>query len=146
MIEQALQVYLKADADVAALVSTRVYPALAPQDAALPYITYERVSTQRLMTHDGQNGLIGPRIQIDCWASTYGGAKTLADKVRLCMNGHKNAYGETTGTAPNDYVIQGIVQLGELDLPELPQTAGEKPVYRVSMDFEVWYEETVPTL
>ena len=99
MIEQALQVYLKADTNVAALVSTRVYPGLAPQNAALPYITYERISTQRMMTHDGQNGLIGPRIQIDCWASAYSGAKTLADKVRLAINGYKTAYGETTGTS-----------------------------------------------
>lgn len=65
----------------------RVYPSIAAQGAALPYIVYTRVSTTPINALDGHSGLDSVRIQIDCYASTKPRAAALARQVRTLMGG-----------------------------------------------------------
>ena len=62
-IEEALYSKLTGDAGVAALVSTRIYPNVVPQDIALPAVAYQRISTVRDMAHDGPTGVAHARFQ-----------------------------------------------------------------------------------
>ena len=56
-IEAGLYAHLVGSAGVTALVATRVYPLLVPQDATLPAIAYQRISGPRDHTHDGPSGV-----------------------------------------------------------------------------------------
>ena len=51
--ETQLYTLLTGAAGVTALVSTRIYPDLVPEDKDPPYIGYERVSTEPVTTLEG---------------------------------------------------------------------------------------------
>lgn len=54
-LEEAIYARLSGAAPVAALVGTRIYPILAPQGAALPYVVFTRQETENL-AHLGGRG------------------------------------------------------------------------------------------
>jgi hypothetical protein len=62
-----------------------VYHMVKPLGAALPCMTYQRISTQQNPTHNTR-GLNRPRFQITCLASDLSGAKTLADSVESSLD------------------------------------------------------------
>jgi len=65
-------------------VAERVYPSVLPlgkqDEVQLPAVTYQRVSTLRIRSHDGTS-LLGPLYQITCWDSTSSGARALGRDV-----------------------------------------------------------------
>ena len=81
-LETALRSYVLADATVAALAGTRMYPRRLPQGPTLPALVYQRVDTRRLHDFDGPDGLPRARVQIAAWASNVAGAWELANAVR----------------------------------------------------------------
>ena len=122
-IEKDIHYALSDDADVSTLVSSRVYPMKLPQGWTLPAITYQRISGERAHCLGGPSGRARPRFQIDCWAEDYDGAKDLADKVRLCLDGFK-------GNINTESDVGGIILEGDRDIWE-----EEINIYRVTMDF-----------
>lgn len=129
-VEEALYTHLTDDAGVAALVSARVYPLVAPQDVARPYLVYQRISTPRVRSHSGPSGLAHPRFQITAVASTYGSARSLANAVRAALDGYSGAMGD----AP------GVQTAGFLD-NEAENYLDDIPAYVVRMDFILWHAE-----
>lgn len=122
MIEEALYSHLSTSTTLMALVSDRIYPIMMPQDPELPAITYQRISNSPVNSMGGHGGLDNPKIQIDCWATSYSAAKALGDKLRKTI---------ATATAFNS------VQLNDQDLYE-----DGTEIYRVSMDFSCWFKST----
>jgi hypothetical protein len=116
MIEQSLYSALTNDSTVSALVSTRIYPVIAPQSAALPMIVYQRVSTVPVTSIDGDSGLDSVRMQVSCWAKTYAETKSLAAAVRSAVMA--NLIGVTDS--------------------ELDDYDAETRSFRVIIDFVVW--------
>jgi hypothetical protein len=104
---------------VSAIVGTRVYPLVLPQKAALPAISYLRVSGAQELSLSGHSGLESPRIQIDCWATTYAQAKALSAAVQAAM------------LASSAFKVGSV---SDRDLFE-----DETNVFRVSIDFSVWH-------
>lgn len=64
----------------------RVYPTLAKEGAALPRITYQRVSTEPQNTLGGHALIDRVQVQFDCWASSPLGAALLARQLRLALS------------------------------------------------------------
>lgn len=65
------------------LVSDKVYPNIAPQGAALPFITYSVINRHDPWDTKGSTSDADlARVQINIFHSTYLGAKTLAASVR----------------------------------------------------------------
>lgn len=122
MIEIDIFSYLRNDPTVAALVGSRIYPLLLPQDYDLPAITYTKISGSRINAKTGQTGLANPRFQFSCWGKTYLEAKKVADAVRIAMNQFKG-----------DAYMQD-----EQDFYE-PDTG----LYHVPVDFIVWHTENI---
>ncbi len=81
MIERALRARLLADAPVAALVDTRVYPGLPLQRPTRPYITLTKIDKLSGLTMDGAVGPNEVRMQVDCWDDDVDGCRALADAV-----------------------------------------------------------------
>lgn len=129
---------LAANAAVLALVSTRIYPLVAPQQASLPFLAYRRVQTDHVQTKSKtQDDLARARVEIRCVASSYSAVRTLADKVRIALHGYAGTVG--------DYTIRGVIDEGEYDSGELPPDGSDVPRHVVVNDYGVWFTETAPS-
>ncbi len=116
-VEDAMRDLLVADVTVSGLVATRVYPMQMPQGATLPAITYQRVATTPHDDLELTQNHEWVRVQVDCWAANYAGAKALAVAVRAALQ-----------------VTPVYAQL----LMELDDHEPEEKLYRVIQDFRVW--------
>lgn len=86
-METELRTLLTGNAGVAALVSTRVYPVVLPQNTTMPAIVYQELRSDSLVQADGDTGARRGRFMLSCWASSYGGTKSLAAAVLAAVNG-----------------------------------------------------------
>ncbi len=93
-IESDLYSTLAAAAGVTALVSTRIYPGLAPENATVPYVLYSLSNTERLHTLLGSGDDARYQMQIDCVANTYPSGKAVAEAVVAALQG--NGYQQFT--------------------------------------------------
>jgi|LakMenEpi03Aug12_release.lakeMendotaPanAssembly.Ray.scaffolds.fasta_scaffold669702_2 hypothetical protein len=100
-----------------ALVSNRCYPLQMPENPTYPAIVYSRIAGTPFNVLDTSASIDQVRMQVDCYALTYDGAKTLSDSVRGAME---------------SAAFKGTLQF-DTDLYE-----SEVKVYRVVMDFYVW--------
>lgn len=132
VVEQGLRALLVANAGVNALVAGRIYPQTAPAGAALPAIVYSRISGPRLAAHDGPSGVAHPRFQFDCKATTYAGARGLANAVRVALDGYQGTTGDVT--------FQAILVQDEADGYDFESDASAS-AYEVYVDAVVWHIE-----
>lgn len=143
-VQEALYAFLAADTTVDGLVDGRIYPEMAPQAAALPYITYTVIDSPQYYHLTGPSGLVTARVQIDCWASGatgYATAWSVAEAVRNAVGSGTTELDGYRGTTSSVF-IQKCALVDRRDLMEPPIHADEKPVRRVSLDFLINY---VPT-
>jgi hypothetical protein len=86
--ETDLYAVLSGAAGVTALVSTRIYPDVVPEEATLPAIAYQRTSTEYSTTiHGGAPVAETPTIEITCVATTRPGANAVANAVIASLAG-----------------------------------------------------------
>lgn len=123
-IEEELRTYLLADATIAGLIGTRLYPDILPQSPTMPALAYSVAGGVSVHSTDGASNLAGPRFQVDCWGATKNQAINLYNAVRKRLNGKR------TGN------IQGAFLEGWRDLYD-PQPQ----LYRRIADFMVWHTE-----
>lgn len=124
------------DATIAALVGTRMYPSLLPQNPTLPALTYQQVSGVREVILDGPVDLVPFRIQVDCYAWTTLERDALAKAVRLKLHGFS---GDVGGSPPTWRI--GLASLdNEQDNDEPEQTP---KIFRKILDFLVYANEDV---
>lgn len=123
-IETALYTQLSSHAGLSALVDNRIYPVLAPQNVALPFVAYFKVSNQREYTHQGYAGLSKVRMQISCYGDDYSDVKAVAIQVTAAMEVWPAAV-----TA-----VQAVFQDNETDIFE-----DGVMLYHIALDFFVWY-------
>lgn len=95
-IETTLYTLLSTASGVTSLVSTRIYPLVAPQDAALPYVTYQVVSTEAHNQLSGAAPSERKVVQINCISNTYANAKAIAEAVKTALvnNGYLTGGGD----------------------------------------------------
>ena len=103
------------------------YPRVV-QPAAFPLVRYQLIYITRDVSIDGSKvGVTEAGLQLDCMATTYDGAKTLADAVR----GVLHAYSGSWGT-----LVARFVELeNETDAYE---QEGDKVIHWVSQRYKVW--------
>jgi hypothetical protein len=131
--EAVLRSALVSSTAVTSLVSSRIYPVLAPASAALPFVTWRRSGIEREQTLGGPMGMPRVSVEYSIYGTTYEEARQTADAMRLVLDG----YG---GTLDNTEVKQAsledesddFVQLAGADLP---------PVYQVTQRYDVWWTE-----
>lgn len=127
--ETGLRAKLLADTAVAALVSSRVHWQNPPEDNACPSVTLVRVSNPCFEILDGPAGLQTPRIQVECRAATFLGARALRDAVVAAIDGYR-------GPLDGGPEIQGTIKEDDRDIfEEIPR------IFRTDIDFTFWIEE-----
>lgn len=105
----AIRNILQSDAPVQTLVSSRVFPELAPEGVAMPYLVYSIVSNSPSDAKDGTR-IDEAQVELFSVASTYSAANDLADKVRAAMD-RKSA---TVSVAEGDVVVQSCHYTNEV--------------------------------
>jgi Protein of unknown function (DUF3168) len=127
-IRPALRTFLLADAPIAAVVATRVFPVVLPQGERGASIVCTRVSGMGDHTTLGPSGLARPRMQIDAWAATPDEAAALANLVKDRVDGYRGLM----GTVP----VQGVFFADERE-----DYQSDIDMHRMSRDYIIWYEE-----
>ena len=137
MIEEGIATYLLSKTGITNLVDDRINFSLAPQGEEFPQIGIAKTSGPRVHSHSGSSGLAHPRYQFHCWAATYAAAKSLADALRLVMDGYKGAMGGES--------IGAVLFLDEGDVLEIAAGNEAQRLHGIRQDYTIWHGETVPT-
>jgi hypothetical protein len=132
MIGEALFSHLTADAGVALLAGTRVYPLVIPQHVyneatKLPCVVYQRTGTDLPINTCGAEALAGTSMRIDAYARSYDLAVQLAAAVRAALVNHAGPMGSVH--------VSRVNLESELDLLDI-----EPGLYRVSQTYSIWHE------
>lgn len=121
---------LSNDAGVTTLVSTRIFPIVAPQETVLPYVVYNLVSNAPTNTKDGASESDTFRVQIDSYAKTNS-VKSGALLIGEIDEAIRTALDRNVGTH------NGVKVIG---LSFLNQNEGFEPtndIFRKSTDYQL---------
>jgi hypothetical protein len=132
-MEEALHaLLLEADA-VTALAGDRIAWSLLPRGSALPSVALHGIDDVPDYTMGGPSGLCESRVQIDCWAGTYGQALALSRAVVGALSGAQ--------VVVDGVLIQGAFLLSKRDMTE-DGTPPAEVLFRISLDFQIWHGGT----
>jgi len=133
--EAAIRSALVADASVARLLGTRIYPVIAPASAAAPFATYRRSAVQRSHSLAGPTGVTTVLLALDLYAESYESVRELADVCRVALDG----YG---GVSADSVLVNNVSLDNEAD--GFAQLAGGEapPLYSVSQTYSILWQET----
>lgn len=95
-IRTGLRTFLLADAAIAALVGTRIYPVKLPQGVSGTSLILNEISGQGDHHMQGASGLVTVRMQIGAWATTADGAHALFLAVKEAIDGYRGLMGDVT--------------------------------------------------
>lgn len=93
MIGAIIYQALASNAPVAALVGTRIYPEVAPDEADLPLVVYTVRTAEGL---DGSAPMVRCNVTANCYAATDAAAESVGAAVRAVLDGFD---GNGTGIA-----------------------------------------------
>ncbi len=136
---EGLRSYLLANASIAAIVGTQVYPLRLPQKVNVTppsgAIVLTRVDDIGEAHLRGPNALSRARIQVDAWAKQFDDAVELGSLVRQRIDGYSGTW--TDGASPASLIrVQAILSDSESDFTEEEIQGG---LYRQSTDYMVTY-------
>lgn len=122
-LQTALVNRLLAAPDVAAIAATRIKWGIVPQSTPKPYIRMQVISDTRPQHLKGYDGSRPTRVQVDCFAETYGAAAALAHAVIAAVSEPVTTpdgrFGRTHAEGPRDLgedTEDGFVHRASLDL------------------------------
>ncbi|MCB2130807.1 MAG: DUF3168 domain-containing protein [Rhodobacteraceae bacterium] len=127
-MEETFRSLLLNSGPVSSVVGSRVNFGAHPQGAPLPAIVLNTVSDVNEHHLNAPETLSQARVQVDCYADSYGGAKLLSRAVRSALDGEKTAF-------------QGVFFENSRDGREGGTNEADRP-FRVSVDFLVVYNIT----
>jgi hypothetical protein len=119
MTSAALKATLDANAPLAALVSTRVYPNRGPQDAEneTDYLIWTRLGTRPMPTHGEANDNESVLIQFSCFGDTYEDAEAIALALKDALDHVTLSTGDTgIYQGWRDAGVEPVVDLHRIDL------------------------------
>lgn len=109
-------------------VGGRVVPDQTPPGMPIPFIKYNRVTTEREYAHDGSTRLAAPTMQLSVYHSSKQEARDIARKIQNKLEGYRGLMG--------DVVVQGVF----LD-DETHDFDSDTEYYFIESDYIVQYYE-----
>ncbi len=137
MIQQALRDHLANDPSVSALVGDRIGPNRAATSRELEYITYQIISHVRSYVLSGPSRHVTATIQINCFSVKPVTCATLANTVRLSLDGFYGAFG-THSVNVKEITVEGPIT----DFDE-PVDGDEAGTFRLILEARIGYLEDV---
>jgi len=129
IVGKAIYYLLTNATDVTDVVSTRVYPEIAQQDADLPYIVYAIANNEPTDTKPEPSKLDTAQVEVNIYSQSYTEAIDLAVAVRAALDRVKGTYSGVN--------VQSIQYLNEIIDFDEPQRA-----YNISADYDVRISRT----
>lgn len=126
--------HLTGDATLAALVSTRVYPGIAPDSAVFPYVVMTQAGYSGNHHLRGATTLISNLVQIDTYAATSVSAFAVRDAIKARING---AYDTTFGSVK----VRACTKEAETVVMESPDDGSDTGEWRLVETYRITYEE-----
>lgn len=126
-MQGGLRARLLASTEVTAAVGSRVYWVQRPQGSLPPAVTLQTVSDPRPEHLKGPDGARETRVQMDCWATTYAAALSLARTCIAALSGPATINGKRFGNTRVD---------GQRDLGE---DVNGTFLHRQSVDLLIWH-------
>lgn len=140
-LEAAFRTRLLENATVENLVGVRLYAVVAPQDVTLPYGVATVISDMPWHHMLGASRLARARVQLDLYADSHPGVKALAKACREALDGLDRPV--TVGSDTNELQITMEMQA---DGDHERASGAELGAYRVTQDYVVLHQETLPAL
>lgn len=125
-IEADMKTYILTLTSITDIIGARIYYQKLPEDPILPAIVYNRISSTRSRTHDGDSDLSKPRIQYSIWGSTPINVMALADAF-------EDEFKSFSGTAGSSTVYATIVE------NRLSMIDPESKFYHIPIDLMIQY-------
>ena len=131
---------LRLNAGVSALVSTRIYPVVLPQNVDFPAIAFRRIQRDQVerLEPRSSSGLARSRFRLFSTATTYLQAIQVAEAVRLCLQGRQE-------TVISDQTAETIDIQGIFPMTSSDSYDDSTETYQIISDLEVVHEEVQPT-
>lgn len=104
LIEQALYSYLSNYAGLTALVSTRIYPDVCPQEPTLPYVVFQKIHDQPGYVMGGETGISDAVFQFDAVSTSSLEAKNVAEQLRQALSGFSGVMGGDESAVTVDWL------------------------------------------
>jgi hypothetical protein len=106
-IERDLIAALLANGSLAGQVSTRIWPLVAPDEAAHPYVVIERIAGDVGYHADGPAGHVVAVVRCSCVGRRYADAKGVANALVTAVSGYRGSWANS--------LIYGIFVSDEVD-------------------------------
>lgn len=133
MIHEAIRTRLTSVSAVTALVGTRVYPGILPQNPKMPAIVYQRIGEVRDSVMGVDSGVVFADVQVSAWATTLTAARDLANEVRKALQRYKG----TPSGSGTEILLVLIGDVRDMD----PDLVDGLLLQRVDVDLKVSYRE-----
>jgi hypothetical protein len=133
--EAFLYARLTSQTAVSSLISTRVYPLIAPMGTPLPLVVYQRTAVERPQSLAGNVGNPVVTLQLTTYGTSYTSVKSIARAVRLAVDGW-------TGTTAGVTIQRSTLQT-EADGVDLPADDQMLPYYSVVQTFDFRINEAM---
>lgn len=135
-ISSTIRTIALADANVSALVGTRMYSDALPQAATLPAVRYQVIDTLPTECLVAIAPVARARLQVDCYATTRSASVSLADTMRIALE--KKYQGNNSG----QYIHEISLQEGERHAVDRPESGTDQRWYITILEFFVFYTTT----
>lgn len=138
MIEDGIYSYLSGQTALTDVVSTRIYPHVAPTSAKLPYLVFQEIEGSHREHMTAASGLANVLLQVTAYAETEVSLRATCNAVRGELLGHRaGTWGSTA--------VKAVLSEGDFMQTLPPEHGEEQGVFQGVMQFRVWYRESVPT-
>ena len=141
-IHAGLYEWLGDQLGIVRLVGARISKAGSPASATYPRITYQRISSQLEQHFTAGAGLAMATFQINVFDTDGTRVNEVSEAVRNALQGLP---ANTKWGPHGEFRICGVFLKGQQDLSVQPTNSSEQLKYHVAMDFDVHYQESVPT-
>jgi hypothetical protein len=109
MIEESIVALLSASTTITGLIGPNaIWPVMIPQTATYPCIKFSTITGMSDFDLDGVTNLLQVRIQVEAWANSYGGAKTLQAAIKNVLDGYAGTPIAGGVTVISCYVVNSI--------------------------------------
>lgn len=123
-VGKAIYNLLLSNADLRAIVDTRIFPEVAQQDAVLPYVVYNVSSNEPSDTKREPSKLDTAQIEVNLYSTSYTECIDMATHTRAALDRVRGTYSGVN--------VQSIQYLGEIiDFDEAQRT------YNITADYDV---------
>jgi hypothetical protein len=130
LIEEALKTLITTDSRFISVIGANLYPLIIPEDAKLPAIAFQEITSKFSIRHDGPGDLVTTQIQFTIEGDSYRSAKIAAKTVRSIIDGYRG-------------IVDGIKIGGIFCENEYDGYSENSELRTVRQDYQIEYSEEV---